>query len=622
MGVKRAAGSGSIGEFLAASAVVLAVLGLLTVAVGRAYEGRLQAVRHSVDVQRRLLGVLSTLQDAETGQRGYLLTGESAYLGPFNTAHSRLASQTDALKRQVSDNAGQIQAVAALQPLIDAKFAELDRTIALKRAGRADEALAIVRGDSGRQLMHQLRAAIARMDLAETRLLVERSRDSLVYSYALVALLATLVVTIIAGLLIGLYRARQAAVTLGAARDDAQAARQVLENEARERARAEDQVRQMQKIEAVGQLTGGIAHDFNNMLAVVIGNLELARRRLDDKAKTLQAITYALEGATRAATLTRRLLAFSRQQPLKPQVMDLNKVVSGMSDLLFRTLGEAIEVETVLGGGLWRTCVDQGEIESAILNLANNARDAMPEGGRLTIETTNTHLDDLYAQTYPEAKAGQYVAICVSDTGTGMAPEVSARAFDPFYTTKPVGAGTGLGLSQIHGFIKQSEGHVRIYSEEGAGTTVKMYLPRYFGAEAPVSPQPDRELIPVPEGSPDRLILVVEDEEHVRRVSVETLRALGYSVRHASDGPSALKLLGDLGGVTLLFTDVVMPGMTGRQLAEAARQIQTNLKVLYTTGYTRNAVVHGGIVDPDVAFLAKPFTFEQLASKVSETIAR
>jgi signal transduction histidine kinase/ActR/RegA family two-component response regulator len=601
---------------------VAAALGGLTLWAAKSYESRLDAVNHTVTVQRRITSVLSVLQDAETGQRGYLLTGDAKYLGPFEGARRRLGAEIGALAREVSDNAPQHQAALALEPLIDAKFRELDHTIDLRRSGDVAAALAIVRNDSGRQTMDQLRDRIADMGRTEGLLLARRTEEGKVYGYVASALLLGLVLVIVAGLTLALWRARRAATVLRQARDDAEAAHRTIAAEIRERERIEGQMRQLQKIDAIGQLTGGIAHDFNNMLAIVIGNLELARRRIDDRPKVLQAIDYALEGATKGANLTKRLLAFSRQQPLEPRTLNLNKLVGGMSELLTRSLGETISIETVLGGGLWKTFVDPGEIESAILNLAINARDAMPDGGRLTIETTNAHLDDIYVQMNPGARAGQYVLICVSDTGSGMPPEVIARAFDPFFTTKAAGKGTGLGLSQIHGFIQQSGGHVRIYSEPGTGTTVKMYLPRRHGEDEAASPLQAAAEAVVPEGSAEQLILVVEDEDGVRRMSVETLRSLGYTVRHASDGPTALKLLEELGEVSLLLTDVVMPGMTGKELATAALARRPDLPVLYTTGYTRNAVVHGGIVDPGVAFLPKPFTVEQLANKVSETITR
>ncbi len=411
-----------------------------------------------------------------------------------------------------------------------------------------------------------------------------------------------------------------------AARVDAQAAElqvaQVERAELSERhAEAEGQVRQLQKLEGLGQLTAGIAHDFNNMLAVVIGSLDLLRRKYGSEAGIARLVAAAEDGATRAAELTRRLLAFSRQQPLEPRVLDLNKLVGGMSELLRRTLGDHIQVETVLAGGLWPVNADPHEVERVLLNLAVNARDAMPGGGRLTVETSNAHLDDAYAAAHPEVAAGQYVAVCVTDTGSGMEPEVLARAFDPFFSTKTVGKGTGLGLSQMYGFAKQSNGHVKIYSEVDHGTAVKLYLPRWRGAERPTVPRAaDPAAADLPRGRIDEIVLVVEDEDRVRMISVETLRELGYTVRHASSGPEALKLLDAQPGVTLIFTDIVMPGMTGRQLADAAAHVQPDARVLFTTGYTRNAVVHGGVLDAGVAFLPKPFTVEQLATKVRATI--
>jgi signal transduction histidine kinase len=397
-----------------------------------------------------------------------------------------------------------------------------------------------------------------------------------------------------------------------------------LRNEIETREAAEARVRQIQKMEALGQLTGGVAHDFNNMLAIVIGNLDLAQRRLaQGRSDILKLIESSLEGALRAATLTQRLLAFSRQQPLAPAVIDINGLVSGMAELLRHTIGDAIELECVLAGGLWRTRVDPGQLENAILNLAVNARDAMAEGGRLTIETVNARLDEDYAELNSDVTPGQYVMLAVSDTGAGMSPEIAAQAFDPFFTTKESGQGTGLGLSQVYGFIKQTGGHVKIYSELGGGTTVKVYLPRDFsnGRVASADGRPASEPA-LPIGAPAEIILVVEDEERVRHTTVAALRELRYTVRHTGSADEALSILGEQPGIKLLLTDVVMPGMTGRKLAEAASQARSDLKILYMTGYTSNAIVHNNVLDPDVELLPKPFALDQLARKVRSVLDR
>jgi len=386
-----------------------------------------------------------------------------------------------------------------------------------------------------------------------------------------------------------------------------------------ERRRLEEQLRQSQKMEAVGQLTGGLAHDFNNMLSVVIGSLNLLERRLDGgDERTRRYIAAATDGAKRAALLTRRLLAFSRQQPLNPEPIDANKLVAGMSDLLRHSLGPSIELETVLAGGLWRTNADSNQLENAILNLALNSRDAMPEGGRLTIETQNAHLDARYVAGQPGVGAGQYVLVAVTDSGSGMAAEVIAKAFDPFFTTKEVGKGTGLGLSQVYGFVKQSGGHVKIYSEPGDGTTVKVYLPRLSGAADSaveiVSP------IHIATGEGQEVVLVVEDEAAVREFSVAALDELGYRVLEADSAAAALRVLDAHPEVALLFTDIVMPRVNGAKLAGEARKLRPALKVLFTTGYTRNAIVHNGVLDADVELIGKPFTIEELAAKVRQVL--
>ena len=390
----------------------------------------------------------------------------------------------------------------------------------------------------------------------------------------------------------------------------------------RRREVAEEALRQSQKMEAVGRLTGGIAHDFNNHLTVISSNIELLQRRLPPDSASLSRLTdAAMAGVQRAATLTHRLLAFSRQQPLEPEPIDVSRLVSNMSDLLRRTLGEHIAIETVLAGGLWQTRVDANQLENVLLNLAVNARDAMPTGGRMTIETANASLDEAYAASHAEVTAGQYVMLAVTDTGTGMTPEVIEKVFEPFFTTKPLGQGTGLGLSMVYGFVKQSGGHVAIYSEPGQGSTMKVYLPRFVRPET----HPASENAPAapahPRGSGET-ILVVEDDEGVRRSSVEALRDIGYQVLEAGDAMEGVRLIVDRGGIDLLFTDVGLPGgVNGRALADAARSAQPGLRVLFTTGYTRNAILHNGVLDHGVHFIAKPFNLNALAKKIREVLA-
>ena len=386
-----------------------------------------------------------------------------------------------------------------------------------------------------------------------------------------------------------------------------------------QREKAEDALRQAQKMEAIGQLTGGVAHDFNNLLQVILGNLERLRRRVASDVEMNRLVDAALRGADRAASLTQRLLAFSRRQPLAPKPLELNRLVGGMSDLLARTLGENVRLETVLAAGLWRVLADGNQLESALLNLAVNARDAMQANGKLTIETSNAFLDESYARGEQDVKPGQYVLLAVSDTGAGMTKDVLDRVFEPFFTTKEIGQGTGLGLSMVYGFVKQSGGHVKIYSEPGAGTTVKLYLPRLLSEQAGETARV--QAAPIRGGNRGELVLVVEDEHDVRALTVETLRELGYDVLEADNGPSALQLLDSHPGIRLLFTDVGLPGgLNGRQLAEQARQRQPDLKVLFTTGYARNAIVHHGRLDPGVELIGKPFSDVDLAKKVRQML--
>lgn len=389
------------------------------------------------------------------------------------------------------------------------------------------------------------------------------------------------------------------------------------EKQARETlAATEDALRQAQKMEAVGQLTGGIAHDFNNLLQGIIGSLEIIKLRVNTgRYDGLDRfISGAMASANRAAGLTHRLLAFSRRQPLDPKPVKVNPLLTSIEDLLRRTLTEQIQLELVLAGGLWTTRCDPNQLESAILNLCINARDAMPDGGKLTIETCNAHLDTLYAAGIRGLAPGQYVCLCVTDTGTGMSKDVIDKAFEPFFTTKPIGQGTGLGLSMIYGFAKQSEGHVRLYSEVGKGTTVKLYLPRFRGESEQEATLP--ELGEQHLATERETVLVVEDEAIVRALIVEVLHELGYRALQAEDGPSGLAILQSRTQVDLLVTDIGLPGLNGRQLADAARLMRPELKILFMTGYAENAAFAHGFLEHGMEMITKPFPMELLAIRL------
>jgi signal transduction histidine kinase/CheY-like chemotaxis protein len=386
-----------------------------------------------------------------------------------------------------------------------------------------------------------------------------------------------------------------------------------------EQRHTEDQLRQTQKLEAVGKLTGGIAHDFNNLLLVIMGSLEAALERPQGQIRSL--LENAFKASQRGAALVQKLLAFSRRQALQPDVLQINDLTAEMVDLLRRTLGGEIEIERALRPELWPTFADRSQVENALLNLALNARDAMPGGGKLTIETDNVHLDEAYAAQNSEVSPGDYVMLAVTDTGTGMSPDVLERALEPFFTTKDAGKGSGLGLSMIYGFAKQSRGHVKIYSEVGHGTTVRLYLPRH-GQDGGAAGAASRALAAVedaPRGS--ETILLVEDDAQVMELVTAQMESLGYRVLGSADGTQALKLLSEDGSIALLFTDIVMPGgMNGRQLAHASLQIRPNIRILYTSGYTQNAIVHQGKLDQGVQYLAKPYRRGELAQKLRQVL--
>ena len=597
----------------ATSAIAALVVGA-TIWLSLASQSQDEWVRHTLAVRNQLAQILSLVQSAETGQRGYLLTNSQAYLIPYDRGTASVGPAVDVLGRLVVDNPEQEQAVGRLRELVKAKLDELGSTLEDQKSGRSGQALATVKSDNGLRLMDAIRQHISTMEGVENQLLSDRQTRAQTLTSWLEAGASIAFVLISAVGFLGIAVTRRAISHLASARNELAISNRDLQKQIEQREEVESQLRQAQKMEAIGQLTGGIAHDFNNMLGVVMGSLDLMGRRIKNGDFAIDRFLEAASQATvRAAALTHRLLAFARQQPLEPKPIDVNNLISGMSDLMRSTLGEQIQIETVMAAGVWTASADPHQLESAILNVAINARDAMPDGGKLTIETGNTYLDEAYVRQHGDVEPGQYVMVAVSDNGSGMAPDIAARVFDPFFTTKPSGKGTGLGLSQVFGFIKQSRGHIKIYSEVGCGTAVKIYLPRLTGQLAtPLPANPPS----ISAGSAGEVILVVEDDPMMLKFTIQAVRELGYTVLHADNAAAALAILDDRPDILLLFTDVVMPEVGGKKLVDEALKKHPALKVLYTTGYTANAVVHGGVLDAGVNLLGKPFTLDQLATKL------
>jgi PAS domain S-box-containing protein len=690
-------------------------------------------VQRSIEVINDLNRVMTGLLEAETGQRGYILTNDSRYLEPFTKAAPDVLAEIQRLQEAAQDDAQTAASLTTLRSFAEQKLAELRETIAMEQQGHHDEAVARIRAGVDREFMDRVRAVIAGLSQDETRRLIERrgvaaKADQLLQFGVIGAVLALLALAFF-----GLRAIRDQFRQVVSAQNLAQSANQrfqllaqgvtdyaiflldsqghvtnwnagaarikgyseaeiigqhfsrfylpeeresglparALETAGREgkfedegwRVRkdgtrfwahavidriqdadgnivgfakitrditerretqqrletAREQLYQSQKMDAVGQLTGGVAHDFNNLLTIIIGNLDSAKRALEDwqggaQERLQRALDQALAGAHRAARLTAHLLAFSRRQPLEVKVLDVNKLLRHLAAFLKPSLGEQMQLEVVGAGGVWQVETDEGQLETAILNLALNARDAMPDGGKLSIEASNTYLDELYCSKNAEVRPGQYVEISVTDNGIGMSPDTVARAFEPFFTNKQVGQGTGLGLSQVYGFVKQTGGHVKIYSELGHGTTVKMYLPRAQAAAVTGEQEPKEATMPPARGQ--ETVLVVEDDEDVRAFIVETLRELNYTVLEAADTPSALKILDNQAAVDLMLTDLILPGANGRDLARTAVAARPNLKVLFMTGYSRNAIVHSGRLDQGVQLIQKPFSQASLAAKI------
>ncbi|MDB5438254.1 MAG: hypothetical protein JWM33_681 [Caulobacteraceae bacterium] len=717
----------------------LAVLPILAMAVGIAvlatsYRTSVRGSRFWIDHSHQVIQLTQTLfsqvQDAESAQRGFLLTHNEGYAEPYNGLRSRIDVTIDGLQRLVADNPSQARRVAAMGQTIQARMVVADQTMALGRAGEWDAAQAMVFGGKGAALMSQARGEVAEFTQAESAVLGQREgrargQEELAFyiglTIALIALgaLAWSVFTLeasntrLAGALEERDRAekaRQSAAALATALVDnlpdllfvaepgmegdyelidvnpalaavAGAPRQALKGQrlsqmfpengraelierarrvvstgrvenrrdrvalfggevrswevllasapdgdgrrrlvgalrdVTDRERAEEQLLRAQRMDTIGQLTGGVAHDFNNLLQVIRANIEMAVAKVSDET-VKRRLANALMGADRAGELTRRLLAFARRQPLEPKVINLARLVTDMTELLRRTLGERIEIETVVAGGLWNTLADPAQVENALLNLAINARDAMGGEGRLTIEVANAWLDRAYVERDPELTEGQYVLLAVSDTGSGMSPEVTARVFEPFFTTKADGKGTGLGLPMVYGFVKQSHGHIQIYSEVGSGTTLKIYLPR----SKAVAEQAALQGLPEEMGTGET-ILVVEDEESVRVAACAMLQELGYRTIEAGDAAQALKLIEIGTPVDLMFTDVVMPGeLKTRDMVARVQALRPGLPALYASGYTENAIVHHGRLDEGVSLLSKPYSRTELARKVAAAL--
>jgi signal transduction histidine kinase/FixJ family two-component response regulator len=707
---------------LVAIAALVAMLGLVNYQRFHALQAARGWVQHTYQALATIKDLDVALRGAESGERGYVLTGEPTYLAPYQSALARVSLIQGDLQRLTADDPAQQEHIRVLAPLLQRKLESMAQTVELRRSVGLDAALATLRNGSGQQLMDDIEAALTVISADEQRLLgkrlaTEKHSAALTRWLTLASTAASLLLLAWATRMLNRARVdaehstaeqRMLATRLKASLDSlsqgvgvfgadnrlvhwnecfqilldvpkpmvregtpyaafveqtaAQADAPFLETEEQlllgrthsgpivyertrapdshvleirrtptpgngfvltisdmtQRAQADAVLREAQKMQAVGQLTGGIAHDFNNLLTVILGNLEFASGKLRGDEALLSRIQRAEWAAHRGATLTKQLLAFARKQALEPKPVNLSQALPEIGGLLQRTLGETIEVRVVDAAGLWNCMTDTAQLESVVLNLALNARDAMPGGGRLTIEVANKMLDEEYALAHAEVTAGDYVMLAISDTGQGMTPDVAARAFEPFFTTKSDGKGTGLGLAMVYGFVKQSDGHIKLYSEPGEGTTVRMYLPRVVGGAAPAQ-QPEAPL-EIPHGQ--ATILVVEDEAQVREITAAILRELGYRVLEAEDSGAALRVFGaNAAEIDLLLVDVVLPGdLRGRDVAEQIAAIRPQTRIVYMSGYTANAIVHQGRLDDGVHLINKPFTRDQLARKVAQVL--
>jgi signal transduction histidine kinase/ActR/RegA family two-component response regulator len=674
--------------------------------VPEARQARTKTVQ-SFETIRASNAVDQAVQDAERGQRGFLITGREDYLDPYVRAQKTLQQLMLDLQEATLGSIEQQQRLLKLQADVTTKMNELASTIAAMRDSGYVAAKAIVNTDVGRTSMEAITAdlaAITESANAGLKAQLDRAADveQRVTSTFVIGSVASVLALLIAAFLIARayrraamseqvlqatldsvregiaavdYRGRLRAwntpfrTMLGAAEGDIQVGSplafdsmgtglggHVRDVEARSRAtnrpilaehddksgpaveifhnptadggyvvtlldvterrKVEEALRQSQKLESIGRMTGGVAHDFNNLLTVIIGGLGLLRQAVGRDPVASQRLDMMGVAAERASRLIKQLLAFARRQPLQPETVSLGHVIHQAMPLVRRAVGESVTVECIIGGGLWNTTVDVSEFQAAVLNLAINGRDAMPDGGKLTIEVNNAALDDTYAAQHAEVEPGQYVLFAITDTGIGMDAATIAQVLDPFFTTKPPGEGTGLGLPQVYGFVKQSGGHLKIYSEVGEGTTVKLYLPRSLAQET-IQPRP----MPAIAVTGTERVLLVDDDEIVRTTVALMMEDLGYTVIEAGSGAEALAILERGEKVDLLFTDVVMPGaINGRQLADRARASDSNLRVVFTSGYTENAIVHNGQLDAGTELLSKPYNRDQLAAKLRRVL--
>lgn len=595
-------------EVLAGFVLLLIACGLAVLASSNSRHAT-NLVTQSMRIRQAIGEMFGEVRDAEMGRRGYLLCGNPDYLAPYQSARTDLSATRGQLRDLMAGDPVQGKLLDQLDLAIDQKMTELAQSIQLYDTNGRDAALVMVEATRSNHLLAQIRSLVQQLDANETRREAASLHQARLRQQQLLwAIIATTLLASILAVLVLRESAQQ--------RHEMEFKNAVLREQLSQQRITEAQLRQAQKMEAVGQLTGGIAHDFNNMLAIVVGNLEIALRRLEkDPGSVQRFITNALTGAGKASDLTKRLLAFSRRQALHPSSINVNACVQEMSAIFSRTLGETITISLVLGDSLWHAYVDRPQLESALLNLAVNSRDAMEGRGRLTIETANAYLDQSYSKQNEGVEPGEYVMIAVSDTGQGMTQEVLRKAFEPFFTTKSVGKGTGLGLSQIHGFLTQSKGHIRIYSEVGVGTTVKLYLPRAETSHILLPAQHEGPVAALP-----HTVLVVEDDAEVREFVTVAVQELGYTALQAENSIAAENLLVMNPEISILLTDVVMPGASGVELANAMTKRYPDLRVLLMSGYARDIVERAPLRNGRIRLLGKPFTIKELAQALRATL--